>query len=141
MLKVINTLLLKVNIILCVKILSFLLNSNYFLICIMISSLNYRLLSSCLICKFGPFFPSFFFSFFPFVFISWRLITSQYCSGFCHTLTWISHGFTCVPHPDTPSHLPLPPILLFHLLVLLTTWVLTWAVTMISIFGLLLKII
>ena len=33
-----------------------------------------------------------------------------YCSGFCHTLTWISHGFTCVPHPDPPSHLPLHPI-------------------------------
>ena len=27
----------------------------------------------------------FFFS--PFIFISWRLITLQYCSGFCHTLT------------------------------------------------------
>ena len=37
----------------------------------------------------------------PFIFISWRLITLQYCSGFCHTLTWISHGFTCVPHPGT----------------------------------------
>ena len=33
------------------------------------------------------------FFFFPFIFISWRLITLQYCSGFCHTLTWISHGF------------------------------------------------
>ena len=32
------------------------------------------------------------------------------CSGFCHTLKWISHGFTCVPHPDPPSHLPLHPI-------------------------------
>ena len=51
-----------------------------------------------------------FFFFFPFIFISWRLITLQYCSGFCHTLTWISHGFTCVPHPDPPSHLPLHPI-------------------------------
>ena len=40
--------------------------------------------------------------FFPFIFISWRLITVQYCSGFCHTLTWISHGFTCVPHPEPP---------------------------------------
>ena len=30
-----------------------------------------------------------FFFFFPFIFISWRLITLQYCSGFCHTLTWI----------------------------------------------------
>ena len=27
------------------------------------------------------------FFFFPFIFISWRLITLQYCSGFCHTLT------------------------------------------------------
>ena len=35
-----------------------------------------------------------FFFFFPFIFISWRLIALQYCSGFCHTLTWISHGFT-----------------------------------------------
>ena len=48
--------------------------------------------------------------FFPFISISWRLITLQYCSGFCHTLTWISHGGTCVPHPDPPSHLPLYPI-------------------------------
>ena len=23
----------------------------------------------------------------PFIFISWRLITLQYCSGFCHILT------------------------------------------------------
>ena len=23
---------------------------------------------------------------FPFIFISWRLITLQYCSGYCHTL-------------------------------------------------------
>ena len=49
-------------------------------------------------------------SFFSFIFISWRLITLQYCSGFCHTLTWINHGVTCVPHPDSPSHLPLHPI-------------------------------
>ena len=32
------------------------------------------------------------------------------CSGFCHTLKWNSHGFTCVPHPDPLSHLPLHPI-------------------------------
>ena len=31
--------------------------------------------------------------FFSFIVISWRLITLQYCSGFCYTLTWISHGF------------------------------------------------
>ena len=45
------------------------------------------------------------FFFFPFIFISWRLITLQYCSGFGHTVTWISHGFTCIPHPDPPSHI------------------------------------
>ena len=51
---------------------------------------------------------------FPFLFISWRLITLQYCSGFCHTLTCISHGFTCVPHPEPPSPLPPHPIPLDH---------------------------
>ena len=29
--------------------------------------------------------------FFSFIFISWRLISLQHFSGFCHTLTWISH--------------------------------------------------
>ena len=52
----------------------------------------------------------FIYLFFSFIFISWRLITLQYCSGFCHTLTWISHGVTCIPYPDSPSHLPLYPI-------------------------------
>ena len=47
----------------------------------------------------------------PIIFISWRLITLQYCSGFCHTLTWISHGFTCVPHPESPpTFLPIPSL-------------------------------
>ena len=32
------------------------------------------------------------------------------CSEFCHTLKWNSHWFTCVPHPDPPSHLPLHPL-------------------------------
>ena len=47
---------------------------------------------------------------FPFILISWRLITLQYCSGFCHTLTWMSHGFTCVPHSEPLSQLPSHPI-------------------------------
>ena len=38
----------------------------------------------------------------PFIFFSWRLITLQYCSGVFHRVTWISHGFTCIPHPDPP---------------------------------------
>ena len=45
-----------------------------------------------------------------FIYFNWRLITLQYCSSFCHTLTWISHGCTCVPHPEPPSHLPPHPI-------------------------------
>ena len=45
---------------------------------------------------------------FSFIFISWRLITLQ--SVVVFTLTWISHGFTCVPRldprlpPPSPSH-------------------------------------
>ena len=45
--------------------------------------------------------------FFSFIFISWRLISLQYCSGFLPYIEWISHGFTCIPHPDPPSHLSL----------------------------------
>ena len=45
---------------------------------------------------------------FIFLFILFYFIF--YCSGFCHTLKWNSHGFTCVSHPDPPSHLPLQPI-------------------------------
>ena len=51
---------------------------------------------------------SIFFSFL--FFFNWKLITLQYCSGFCHTLTWVSHGCTCVPHPEPPTHLPPHPI-------------------------------
>ena len=40
------------------------------------------------------------------IYLNWRLITLQYCSGFCHTLMWISHGCTCVPHAEPP---PPPP--------------------------------
>ena len=43
---------------------------------------------------------------FSIIYFNWRLITLQYFYGFCHTFTWISHGYTCVPHPELPSHLP-----------------------------------
>ena len=45
-----------------------------------------------------------------FFFFNWKLITLQYCSGFCHTLTWISHGCIFVSHAELPSHLPPHPI-------------------------------
>ena len=41
-----------------------------------------------------------------FIYFNWRLITILQC--FCHSLTWICHRCTCVPHPEPPSHLPLP---------------------------------
>ena len=44
-----------------------------------------------------------FFTQFLKIYFNWRLITLQYCGGFCHTLT-------CVPHPDPPSHFPAHPI-------------------------------
>ena len=54
------------------------------------------------------------FFFFYFIYFNWRLITLHYCSVFCHTLTWISHGCTCLPYPEFLSHLPPHPIPLGH---------------------------
>ena len=51
-----------------------------------------------------------FFFYNQFIYFNWRLITLKHCSGFCHTLTWINNGCTCVPHPECPSHLPPHPI-------------------------------
>ena len=45
--------------------------------------------------------------------LNWRLITLQYCSGFCHTLTWISHGDTYMFPPSCttpPTSLPIPSL-------------------------------
>ena len=33
-----------------------------------------------------------------------------FCSEFCHTLKWKGLGFTCLPHPNPPSHLPPHPL-------------------------------
>ena len=49
--------------------------------------------------------------FFKINYFNWRLITLQCCSGFCHTLIWISHECTCVPHPEPPSHFLPHPII------------------------------
>ena len=53
---------------------------------------------------------SLFFIFIYFILFYFFVFIFFYCSGFCHTFKWISHGFTCVPHPDPPSHLPLHPL-------------------------------
>ena len=46
--------------------------------------------------------------FFPNYF-NWRIITLQYCDGFCHTSTWISYRCTYVPLSWTPHPPPSPP--------------------------------
>ena len=45
-------------------------------------------------------------------YFNWRIIILQYCSGFCHTWTWISHGCTSVPPilKPTPTSLPTPTL-------------------------------
>ena len=46
---------------------------------------------------------------FVFVF-NWKLITLQYCGGFCQTLTGINHGVHVSPTPNSrPLFLPIPP--------------------------------
>ena len=41
---------------------------------------------------------------------NWRIIALQYCVGFCHTLTWISHRYAYVPPllilPPTSHFIP-----------------------------------
>ena len=46
-------------------------------------------------------------------FFNWRIIALQYCVGFCHILTWISHWYWHVP-----SLLNLPPTSLHRVFVL-----------------------
>ena len=60
--------------------------------------------------QFFPTFSNRFYFFNKLIYFNWKLNTSQYCSGFCHTLTRIGHRCTCVPHPEPPSHLPPHPI-------------------------------
>ena len=49
--------------------------------------------------------------FFKLIYFNWRLIILQYCSGFSHTLTWISHGCTCVPILNPPlNSIPIPSL-------------------------------
>ena len=42
---------------------------------------------------------------------NWRIIALQYCVSFCHTSTWISHGYTHVPSLWNlpPASHPIPP--------------------------------
>ena len=47
-----------------------------------------------------------FFFFFP----PKTLFFFLFCSEFCHTLKWNILEFTCLPHPDPPSYLPLHPL-------------------------------
>ena len=55
-------------------------------------------------CLLNLFFFNFIFTLFYFTILYW----------FCHTLTWIHHGCTCVPKLELPSHLPPHNISLGH---------------------------
>ena len=44
-----------------------------------------------------------------FFFLSFSFFLFFICSEFCHILKWKGLGFTCLPHPDPPSHLPPHP--------------------------------
>jgi len=54
-------------------------------------------------------------SFYLFIYFNWRTFSLQYCDGFSHISTWISHRYTRVPPilnpPPTP--LPIPPLQAF----------------------------
>ena len=103
---VLHTLPFLLIIIICLGILSILLHNFLMLY---YSIIFHTLFMHCLCMIIYLSSPLFFFFLFSFIFISWRLITSQHFSGFCHTLTWISHGVTCIPHPDSPLPPPSPP--------------------------------
>ena len=53
-------------------------------------------------------FPYLFFCIKKLFIFNWRIIALQYCVGFCHISTWISHSYTYVRSllnlPPTPSH-------------------------------------
>ena len=50
-----------------------------------------------------------FFKLFFKIYFNWRIIALQCCLGFCHTTTWISHKYTCLPSLlSLPSLYPTP---------------------------------
>ena len=41
---------------------------------------------------------------------NWMITALQYCVGFCHTSTWISHRYTHAPPNLPPTSHPIPPL-------------------------------
>ena len=44
---------------------------------------------------------------------NWRIIAFQYCDGFCHTSTWITHRYICVPSILKPPSMSLSALSLW----------------------------
>ena len=62
--------------------------------------------SDCFMCRYYFKFRGHFLKIYLFLNFSWRIITLQYCDGFCHTSLWVSNR-----HTRVPSILkPLPPL-------------------------------
>ena len=60
---------------------------------------------------------------------NWKIITLQYCDGFYHTLTWVSHRHTYVPSLLKPplTSLPTPSLQIvaehwFWVVIAITLW-------------------
>ena len=44
------------------------------------------------------------------IYFNWKIITLQYCDGFCHNQHESITGTHLVPHPEPATHLPPHPI-------------------------------
>ena len=70
--------------------------------------LRHKALTQITVCSFF-FFHSFIYLFI-FIFLFFIYLFIFICSEFCHTLKCKGLGFTCLPLPEPPSHLPRHPL-------------------------------
>ena len=76
--------------------------------------LHQKYLSTVLLTDIRTYFQVFLFLFFVFKLFIFTLLYFIILYWFCHILTWIHHGCTCVPKHEPPSHFPPHNISLGH---------------------------